>query len=371
MFRRYFVRLCSVLTLAAVLITGCGGSDTSKQPASADSKGAVAPTLVELAKKEGKVVVFSPSKGALMDNMAATFKKKYGIDVENVYAGSTQIINRIRAEKDNPTGDVWVGAGGIIPFLVAKKEGVLEPYAIQGYKVPETAGEIVLRDKDHFFNAAWILTLGWTYNTQKGKPGDIPADLSGFLDPKWKNQVEMSDPAASGTAVLFIMSEIQKFRNAGKPEAEAWDLLKKFAAQVKRFPESGGGPSADVAKGDVAAGLAFDQQAYLMKGKKEPVDWVLPKNTPVVIDPAGIIKKAPHPNAAKLYMEFLLSMEGQELVAKDGPFLSVRPDVKLSPLFNNTFEDYAKNALKLDLNWLEANFDSVQQKWRTEVAAKK
>jgi iron(III) transport system substrate-binding protein len=373
--RKRINRLFALLTLAVVLISGCGGAakNTAQPaaPAQGNAPAAAAPSLEELAKKEGKVVVFSPSKGALMDNMGIEFKKKYGIEVENIYLGSTQIINRLRAEKDNPTGDVWVGAGGIIPFLVGKKEGVLEPYKVTGYDFPEKNGEIVMRDKDNYFHGAWILTLGWAYNTQKGTPADVPANFSDFFDPKWKNQVEMADPAASGTAVLFIMSHILKYKDAGKTEDQAWADLKKFTANVKRFPESGGGPSQDVSKGDIKVGMAFDQQTYLLKAKKEPVEWVLPQNTPVVIDPAGLVAKAPHQNAAKLYLEFLASKEGQTLVANDGPYMPVRPDVPPAALFTHTLADYAKNAQKLDLDWLVNNFDAVQQRWRTEIAGGK
>lgn len=366
---RQLRRLVAVLALVALVIGGCGGSGTSSQsPASGGSTSTEGKTLEELAKQEGKVVVFSPSKGSLMTDLGEAFTAKYGIEFENIYLGSTQIMNRLRAEKDNPTGDVWIGAGGIIPFLVAKEEGLLEPYQITGYEVPEKNGEIVMRDSEHYFNGAWILTLGWAYNTQKGSPADMPQDFSEFFKPEWKDQVEMADPAASGTAVLFLMSHILKYLDEGKTEDEAWADLAKFADQVKRFPESGGGPSADVAKGDIKLGQAFDQQTYLLKSQGEPVDWVLPKNTPTIIDPAGLIKGAPHPNAGKLFLEFVLSKEGQEMIAKDGPYMPVRPDVQPADVFTYTLDDYAKNAQKLDLNWLKTNYDAVQQRWRTEIA---
>ncbi|HWI62487.1 MAG TPA: extracellular solute-binding protein [Symbiobacteriaceae bacterium] len=368
--KRCMAALLSVILLLGLF--GCGSKETEKPQATPQATPeAKAPSLEELAKKEGKVTVLSPSKGDVMTKIGEGFKAKYGIEVENIYMGSTQIINKIRAEKDNPTGDVWIGAGGIIPFLVAKKDGLLDPYEIKGYKYPEKAGEIVLRDSEHYFSGAWVLTLGWGYNTTKVKPADVPNDFTGFLDPKWKNQVEMADPAASGTAVLFIMSEILKYKAAGKTEDQAWADLAKFAAQVKRFPESGGGPSQDASKGDILVGMAFDQQTYLLKAKKETIDWVLPNNTPVLIDPMGLVKKGPHPNAGKLFMEYVASTEVQQIIATDGPYLPVRSDVKLNPVFNHTFDDYSKKAMKLDLAWLAENFDRVQQKWRTDIATKK
>lgn len=375
-------KLAALALAGALLVTGCGSRPSTQAPAPAPAASAgsqvapaapATPDLAELAKKEGKVVLFTPAKGDWTTRLGQMFKARHGIDVEIVYAGSTQIFNRLRAEKDAPTGDVWMGAGGIIPFLVASKEGLLEPYripAVDGWTVPEKAGELVLRDPNWAFTGAYILGLGWAYNPKKTKPEQIPP-LEAFADAQWKNQIEMSDPAASGTAVLFIMSVLQKYIDAGKGEEAGWEFLKKFAANSKRFTESGGAPSADVGKGDVLIGLAFDQQAYLLKHKQEPVEWYLPQNTPVLIDPMALVRKAPHPNAGKLLMQFILSREAQEMMSLSGQNVPMRTDVKWFPENTYNFEAYAKNAMKLNLDWMRDNFDRVVQRWRNEIATRK
>ena len=74
------------------------------------------------------IVVYSPMKGSVLGAVAREFERQSGTHVELFYGGSGEILSRIRAERDRPRGSVWIGAGGFIPFLVAKREGLLAPY---------------------------------------------------------------------------------------------------------------------------------------------------------------------------------------------------------------------------------------------------
>lgn len=381
-------RFLALALLSMFLMVACGGKPADTPPSTPDpapapstggsgsqgngsSEGAdPLAALVEAAKKEGEVVVFSPSKGAMMEMIGKAFTAKYGIKVTNIYAGSTQIMNRVRAEMGNPTGDIWWGSGGIIPFLVAKEEGMLAPYQIQSYDLPETVGAIVTRDKDWHFTGPFLIGLGWAISEDMN-PADMPADFRGFLADEWKNEIELSDPAASGTAVAFLMSSVQRFIQEGKTEDEAFEALKELANNVRRFQESGAGPANSVARGEAKVGLAYDQHYLLMAQKAEPVQWHLPKNTMVVIDPMGMIKDAKHPNAAKLYMEFAFSLEAQGIISYNGPHMPVRPDAPVNPIFENTVEDYKESAMELDFDWIQANFDRILQRWRNEIASQK
>lgn len=209
-----------------------------------------------------------------------------------------------------------------------------------------------------------MLALGWAYNTQKLQDADVPAAMEEYGAAKWKNQIEMSNPEASGTAALFILATLDRYRQSGQGEDAGWKALESFAANVKRFPESGGGPSQDAAKGDVLVGVTFDQQANLLKVKGEPVEFKLPDQAVILVDPVALVKGAPNPDGAKKFIDFILSKSGQDFLQLDA-YMSLRPDVQPNKVSRYKLDDYVKAAAKVDFTWAADNFDAAVRKFRS------
>jgi len=247
--------------------------------------------------------------------------------------------------------------------MVAKKEGLLEPYQSPEFRFGETLGNIQTRDREWYWVGAYVLALGWAYNTKKLKDEEVPTDVEALTTSQWKGQVEMANPEASGTAALFILSTLDRYRRSGQGEDAGWKLLEKFAANVKRFPESGGAPAQDAAKGDILVGVSFDQQANLLKVKGEPVEFKLPKQAVVLVDPVALVKGAPNPEGARKFIDFLLSQKGQSLLQLDA-YMSMRSDVPPPKVSRYTIDDYIKASTTVDFEWAAENFDRVVRRFR-------
>src|SRR5207253_6935582 len=104
-----FLPNCLCLILLCIALTACG---CGKQTASARET----------------VMVYTAFPGRTPDKWAEAFEKKTGIHVEQVREGTTKIYSRLRAEKGYPRADVWIGGGGMVPFITAANQGLLEPY---------------------------------------------------------------------------------------------------------------------------------------------------------------------------------------------------------------------------------------------------
>jgi iron(III) transport system substrate-binding protein len=314
------------------------------------------------------IVVYSPMKGSVLGAVAREFEHQTGTHVEIFYGGSGEILSRVRAERDRPRGSVWIGAGGFIPFLVAKREGLLEKYHPEHFEdgLALVPSSIVTHDADWSYVGAYVLALGWTYDPARTPAAMLPADFPALLDPRWHHQIEMADPASSGTSTLFLEAAIQSFIRQAHGEDAGWAYLRSLAPAVLRFPESGGAPAVDVGKGEVALGLSFDQQAYLARSEGAAVRFALPRETPILIDPAALIKGGPNPADAHRFIDFFLSRQAQEIIRAEGYF-SLRKDVEAPPGSPYSLEDYGRHAMDLDLGWMADNFDRVRRTWREQI----
>ncbi|HEY3884587.1 MAG TPA: extracellular solute-binding protein [Vicinamibacterales bacterium] len=314
------------------------------------------------------IMVYSPMKGSVLGEVARDFERRTGTHVDVLYGGSGEILSRIRAEREQPRGSVWVGAGGFIPFLVAKQEHLLDAYHPVDFDADlgSVPPAIATHDLDWNFVAAYVLALGWAYNPDRTPTAEVPTNFEALLDPKWRRQIEIADPASSGTSTLFLESAIQSFINNGSGEETGWTYLRQLAPTILRFPESGGAPAVDVGKGDVRLGLSFDQQAYLAKKEGAPIAFALPRETAVTMDPIAVIKGGPNPAAARQFVDYFLGPDAQNIIRTEGYF-SLRRDVAPPPGWPYTLVDYAAHAMTLDLTWMSANFDRVRRQWREQI----
>lgn len=215
---------------------------------------------------------------------------------------------------------------------------------------------IRLRDKDWKWVGTEIFVLGFIYNTDQVKKDEVPRTWDDLLDPRWKGKFQMPNPAASGTATLTVMSQMMEMG-----EEKGWQYFDKLVDQANAFPDSGLAPSQAVAKGEAEIGVAFDFMAYEMKARGEKVDFVVPEKTPILVNPVTLVKDGPNPEGGKAMIDYLLSKEGQEVLAK-WYHIPIREDVKSqTPL---TLKKVIPHAQKLDVDWAVKNYDRIRNEWR-------
>jgi len=273
---------------------------------------------VDTAKKEAKVVVYGSVPPQSMEGLHQAFKKKYGIDVEYWRGSSTQVSERALTEwrAGKPAFDIAEGNRGV--QLIMKDEGLFQkfiPPASQ--KFPDR-----FKEKDALITPWRVLPISMLYNTELVKSGDIPKTFDDLLNPKWMGKISIPDPTRHTTTAQFLWN-LRKFKG------DKWlDYVKGLAKQKPVLVESLAPVTTTIIKGEALVGITYIKYIKQYKG---PVDYI-PMDQ-YLTDPnyLSLSAKASHPNAAKLYIDFACSPEGQKEIAEDGEFVlapGVYPPIK-------------------------------------------
>jgi ABC-type Fe3+ transport system substrate-binding protein len=274
--------------------------------------------LYDAAKKEGEVVWYT----SLIVNQAvrpliAAFNKKYpGIEVKYSRGDSgpnaIKVINEARAGKVE--GDVFDGIATTPPLL---KAGLVERF------VPADADKYppALRDPEGRWNALVLYFLTPGVNTQIVGKDEIKS-AQDLLNPKWKGKIAWSTEPSSG-APVYVGAVLQTMG-----EDKGMDFLRALAKQnIVNVDATNRAILDQVILGQYAIALSiFNHHAVLSEKKGAPVTWLKVEPIPAPFHSIGLVKNAPHPNAAKLLIDFLLSEEGQRTFA-DVEYLPAMPSV--------------------------------------------
>jgi iron(III) transport system substrate-binding protein len=273
---------------------------------------------VDAAKKEGKLVAYGTIVPQVMDPVHRGFEQKYGIKIEYWRASATQVVERALSEwqAGRPGFDLIFAIHGA--QLLLKKHGVFGRYT------PPSADKFPadFKDKDGML-VAWRHTpVGILYNTELVKAGEQPTTLDDLLQPKWKGKIVIPDASRHTSTAQFLVS-------LKKIKGEGWlDYVKALARQEPLLKESFAPVPNEIVKGEAPLGFTYLQYVYQIKG---PLGYVLMDKILTDTNDLALSAKATNPNAAKLYMEYLCSPEGQKLVANLGEFVlspGVYPPIK-------------------------------------------
>jgi len=280
----------------------------------------ITPELVEAAKKEGKVVWYTAVDVKVAEHLAKGFEGKFpGVKVQVERSGAERVFQRIGQEYSSNIFSVdVVDSSDAAHFVYWKREGWLQPV------IPDDVAKHyapAYKDPGGLY-AAWRINLSViAYNTQQVKPEDAPKSFADLLDPKWTGKIVKAHPGYSGT---ILTSTFQISRDIG------WSFFEKLAQQRIMQVQSSVDPPNKVASGERA--VMADGNEYnvaLLKAQKAPIELVYPtEGTPLVIGPAGVMKRAPNVNAAKLFYTWLFTAEGQQYLVDVGSLRSAHPGVK-------------------------------------------
>lgn len=250
------------------------------------------------------------------------FTKKTGIPVQFLRASTGELVNRVITEKNNPQADILLG-GATNYHIQADKAGALEPYRSPlAENVPSYA-----KSSDGTYTGFCVLTLGIGIN--KGRfaskfPGKkCPATWDDLLDPAFKGEIVLTNPVASSTAYLFVQNQLQRLG-----EEEGWNYLLKLAPLVGQFPDSGSAPAKLLGTGEYAIGVSYLHAVAKYGADGFDVATVAPPKTVGDVDCIAIMKNAKNMDAAKKFVDFMLSAEAQELMSSIDFTIPVNPEAK-------------------------------------------
>ncbi|MGO8916694.1 MAG: ABC transporter substrate-binding protein [Stellaceae bacterium] len=279
----------------------------------------VTPALVAAAQKEGKIVFYTAMDIQVAEGLAKAFEAKYpGITAQVERSGAERIFQRVGQEYSSNIHAVDVVDSSDVAHLLAwKQQGWLAAYVPEDVqRWPASA-----RDAEGFYasNRATLSVIG--YNTRLVSAADAPRSYADLLDAKWSGKIVKAHPGYSGN-IMTATFELSRLLG--------WDYFKKLGAQHIMQVQSSTEPPKKLALGERP--VMFDGNEYnalIVKAQGAPVAIVYPaEGTPLVGGSAGVMKDAPHPDAARLFISYLFSLEGQQFLVDKGYVRSFHPDVK-------------------------------------------
>ena len=286
--------------------------------AAASPSGAADPKIVEAAKKEGKLVAYVSMLTENATALLAEFKKKYPFIDTSLYRANTQKLLpkiQLEARTQQHQADVISATFTIWNELTRGK-------LIMKYDSPERSKfPADLKDAEGYWNILHLGVQGMAYNTKLVPPDIAPKNYEDLLHPRWRpKQIAMDYRDSSWMAVMLeIMGE-----------AEGIAFMKKLAAKDLYMRENKNLLTQLLAAGEfpVLANTYLETFAKIQKAGA-PIEWVAGRNPiPASTHLLGIYAHARHPNAAKLFVDFLLSREGQSLTANVIGTYPANPDVE-------------------------------------------
>ena len=290
--------------LQGVTALAAGSVFASPVRAEAPAPVAITPSLVDAARKEGKMILYSSMDLPVGEKLGKAFEAAYpGISVQIERSGSERVFQRLDQEfaSNIHAADV-VNTSDASHIISWKKNGWLAPFVsedIARHFLPD------YRDPDGMSATSRIYLSSIAYNTKLVKPEDAPKSYADLLDSKWAGKMVKGHPAYSGT---IMTATFQLVRELG------WDYLDKLSKQRVMQVQSSTDPPKKLSLGERA--VMADGNEYgvvLLKEAGQPVEPIYPtEGTPTISGPTAIFASAPHPNAARLFQAWLHTRETQQ-----------------------------------------------------------
>lgn len=281
---------------------------------------AITPELIAAAKKEGKVNYYTSVDLPVAEKLARSFEANFpGIAVKVERSGAERNFQRLGQEYASKIYNCdTINSSDAAHFIYWKREGLLEavlPEDVAQHYKPE------YQDADGTY-AAWRIFLSViAYNTQLVKAEEAPKGFLDLLDPKWANKLVKAHPGYSGT---IMTATHQMARDLG------WEYFEKLAKQKIMQVQSAADPAKKLVLGERSVMVdGADYGIYLMQDKNEPIDIVYAsEGTPLITGPSAVMKRAPNPNAAKLFYCWSFTAEAQQLAIDIGGLRSGHAQTK-------------------------------------------
>ncbi len=280
---------------------------------------AATPELIAAAKKEGQIVWYTVQTiPQIVAPLVAAFEKAYGIKVNYVRANSSEVVLRVlnEAKAGKSLSDVFDGTGTTPPL---KRENL-----VMKWLPDETAiwpKELI--DAEGYWVATnfFVNTVG--VNTNLVPTAQEPKSWDDLLDPKWKGKMVWGSQTSSSAGPGFVGLTLKS-----RGEQAGMEFLRKMSGQsIAAIPVAARQVLDQVIQGEYSIGLMiFNHHAVISAAQGAPVKWLPVSPATVTLNVASVAKDAPHPNAAKLFLDYMISEPGQKIFA-DNDYLPANPKV--------------------------------------------
>ena len=266
------------------------------------------PAVVEAAKKEGKLTFYTELPTEVIQGLIAQFNATYPTIKLDFFRGSTTPLLQ-RFESEIAAGRHTVD---VLTSSERRSKPLVERKLFANYRSPELAKYEKGAQPDHGFFAVYTLnSTSFAWNPKVVPPGQEPKEWKDLLDPKWKGKIGIQDPLTGGGTTAWIVTMYEQWGEA------AWtDYMQKLAGQNLRY-----GTRQNIEEMGISGELAMIAVDYPdfvepLKAKGAPIEWGTPDPMMLSRLTIQLSATAPNPNAGKLFIDFMLSEEGQRTLAK-------------------------------------------------------
>ncbi|THC44637.1 ABC transporter substrate-binding protein [Massilia sp. Mn16-1_5] len=307
--------------IAAAILAACAVPALAQVPAGYP---ATYKQIVDAAKKEGKLVIYGATDSKAAQPLIRDFNALYpGITVEYNDMNSTEVYNRFISEvaAGGGTADVLWSSAMDLQIKLASGGYALPYRSVEAGKIP---GWAVWKDMAYgtTFEPAAIV-----YNKRLVTGAEVPQTHADFakliVQPKFQDKVTSYDIEKSGVGFMFMTQDAQDYKDFA-------NLQQAFGKAKLRVQSSTGTMLERISSGENLIGYNVLGSYALVRAKTDPsLGVVLPKDYTLIMSRVQFINKsAKNVNAAKLWMDYLLSQRGQTIIANDSKLFAIRGDVK-------------------------------------------
>lgn len=263
----------------------------------------------------GKLVLYTSQPNEDAQETVDAFTAKHpDVEVEWIRDGTTKVMAKLAAEFEAgaPQPDLLLIAD-MVTMEGLKAEGRL--MAHEGADI--SAYDPAIMDDEKFYFSTKLITTGIVYNTAAEM---VPTSYTDLLDEAAKDRIAMPSPLTSGAATIHMAAL------TANPDL-GWAYYEGLADQGANPQGGNGGTYRAIAGGEKLYGFVVDFLPIREKANGAPVEFVFPEEgVSAVTEPVAILSTAQNPEAAKAFVDFLLSPEGQQLAADQG-YLAAHPDI--------------------------------------------
>ena len=298
------------------------------------------------------LTVYSPHGRDLLKLVEDTFEAANPqIDVRSLDMGSQEVYERVRSEAANPQCDVWFGGPATI-LARGARDGLLQPFR-PGWAdaVPPAS-----RHPEDLYFGLYRTPPILVYNMDAVAEEDAPRDWDDLLDERWRDQVLIRDPVASGTMrTIFGMILARSVAQTGDA-ASGFEWLQRLDAQTKEYVHSPALLHQKMVRREGLVTMWELTDILFQRLRGAPLGYRFPTTgSPVIDDSIGLVQGAPQPEAARAFIEWVGSREAQLLAAEQAFRLPARQDLPPDEL-----PGWAREALD-DLVAAEVDWELIER----------
>ena len=303
------------------------------------------------AQAEGQLNIICSVQAEWCNMIGTVYSKTTGTKVNITQKGSGEALAQIIAEKENPKTDIWFGGTGD-PHLQAAEMGLSLEYKSPSLSQLQPWAQQQASQSGYRTVGIYSGPLGFGYNTEllAKKKLPIPKSWADLLKPVYKGDIQVANPASSGTAYTMVATLVQLMG-----EDKAFDYMKALHKNISQYTRSGTGPIKAAARGETAVSISFVHDGVGERMSGFPLETITPaEGTGAEIGSMSIVKGSRNVDTAKKFYDWALTPGAQELAVASKQFQqpsnkatkldSRMPDFKKIKFINYDYAKYGASA---------------------------